>query len=95
MMEFGVDSFQAIESFHGSKKAIGSKPLLLFLGSQWETDTTYTRIQNYLIDLLRGVKLDKITLQGLDHAISCAVIDGIIYIRGFSIAFKKSGTKAC
>jgi ribosome production factor 2 len=93
MIEFGVESHQSIDSFVGMKKTVGSKPLLAFLGSQWEKDSTYMRIENLFIDLFRGTKFDKLSLQGIDHVITFTAIDGIIYLRGYAINFKKSGTK--
>ena len=37
--------------------------------------------------------MDKVSLKGLDHAIACTVVDGKIYIRLYSVRFKKSGSK--
>lgn len=93
MIEFGVQSFEEIKSFSGSKKAVGSKPMLAFLGSQWETDALYTRAQSLLLDLFRGSKFDKIALQGIDHVLSFTVVDGVIHMRAYTVAFKKSSTK--
>lgn len=93
MIEFGVDSHTTISKITGPKKAIGSKPLMVFNGSQWNTDSIFTRIQNFLIDFFRGTKLEKISLQGMDHVIVCTLIDGKIYLRTYIVNFKKSGTK--
>lgn len=93
MVEFGVDEHVPIDSLQGSKKAVGSKPLILFLGDQWESDTLYTRIQNILLDFFRGDKIDMISLKGVDHVISCTSVDGKILIRTYSVGFRKSGTK--
>ncbi len=49
MIEFGVDEFQSIENFQERTKAVGSKPIFIFLGEQWEQDRTYSRIMNLLI----------------------------------------------
>ncbi len=49
MVEFGVDDFQSIENFQERTKAVGSKPIFVFLGDQWEQDHTYSRIMNLLI----------------------------------------------
>ena len=93
MIEFGVDSLRTIETFTGSKKAVGSKPLFVFNGSQWESDSLYARIQNLLLDFFRGTKLDKLSLQGIDHVICCSIADGKIYMRVYTVLFRKSGTK--
>lgn len=93
MIEFGVDNFKKIQEFSGFKKAIGSKPLLVFNGSQWEADATYSKLQNLFIDFFRGDKITKIALKGMDHVISFNLIDGLIHIRSYTVTFKKSGTK--
>jgi ribosome production factor 2 len=93
MIEFGVDDYTALTELRGPKKAVGSKPLFVFNGSQWESDTLYTRIQNLLLDFFRGAKLEMMSLQGIDHVIVCTVIDGKIYLRVHSISFRKSGSR--
>lgn len=93
MYEFGVDNFQGLMSFKGDKKAIGSKPLMVFIGDQWDTDSTYIKIQSLLLDTFRADKIDKIALKGIDHVFCCAVADGKIMVRPYCIDFQRSGTK--
>jgi ribosome production factor 2 len=95
MFEFGVDQYQSIDFFSGMKKTFGSKPLLVFLGKQWSSDALYTRIENYFIDFFRGTKFDMISLAGIDNVLVFSVVDSKIYIRGYAVSFKKSGTKVC
>lgn len=96
MYEFGVSNFESIHSIPGSKKAFGSKPLLVFLGDQWQTDSTYSKIENLLLDLFRGFKADKLSIEGVDHLITCATADGVIYVRSFYINYKKTpGSNVC
>ena len=90
MYEFGVDNFVSMEDFKGDKKAFASKPLMVFLGNQWEIDSLYMNIQNLLLDYFRGVKTDKISLRGVDHVISCSVHEGKIYIRTYYVNYQKS-----
>lgn len=49
MFEFGVGNFESISQFSGFKKAVGSKPVLVFLGDQWNIDTSFDRIRNFFI----------------------------------------------
>lgn len=91
MYEFGIEEFQSMESFDAPTKSFGSKPLIIFLGSQWEFDATYLRMQNLFVDLFRGFKPDEIMLQGVDHAITCAIHEGRIYIRTYYVQYQKSG----
>lgn len=53
-----------MSSMPGDKKAVGSKPLLVFTGSQWDSDRLYGHIQNLLIDFFRGDRIGKISLKG-------------------------------
>lgn len=128
LFEFGVDEAVCITEVLKSTddhhtKGIGSKPMILFIGEQWESDAVYQRIQNLLLgkptkssplgylsnvhlvshtsrsphkkskDMFRGTKVEKISLKGLDHVLGCSVVDGKIYIRVYTIRFKKSGSK--
>lgn len=93
MIEFGVEDKKSLVEIQGEKKGMGSKPLLLFLGDQWDSDNLYKSIQNLFIDFFRGDKADKISLKGVDHAIGFAVIDGAIQIRAYTLGYQKSDTK--
>lgn len=93
MIEVGIDAYTSMKDFTGTKKGIGSKPLLVFQGAQWETDTLYKSIQNILIDVLRGYKPNKISMQGVDHVISATCIDSKIYLRAYHIGYAKSDSK--
>ena len=53
MIELGIDRYVKLDIFKGAKKAMGSKPLMVFHGEQWEADSTFTRIQNLLLDFFR------------------------------------------
>ena len=50
MYEFGVgELFQPIENFDANnKKRMGSKPVIVFNGDQWESDSTFKKIGNLL-----------------------------------------------
>ena len=95
MFEFGVNSetYKSITSFEGMKKAVGSKPLISFIGSQWNNDSMYQRLGNFFMDYFRGIKFDMLSLQGIDNLIVFSVVDGKIFVRCYGISFKKSGTK--
>jgi ribosome production factor 2 len=95
MIEFGVDNHTPIDVFDGQKKGVGTKPLLVFTGDQWDTDSTFMRVQNLLLDFFRGDKISMISLKGVDNVISCSISEGKIYLRSYSVKFLKSGTKVC
>eukprot|EP00602_Paraphysomonas_sp_CaronLab_P010147 CAMPEP_0185029712 /NCGR_PEP_ID=MMETSP1103-20130426/16185_1 /TAXON_ID=36769 /ORGANISM="Paraphysomonas bandaiensis, Strain Caron Lab Isolate" /LENGTH=287 /DNA_ID=CAMNT_0027564555 /DNA_START=15 /DNA_END=876 /DNA_ORIENTATION=- len=93
VVEFGVDNFRPIESFAGISKAIGSKPAFVFVGDNWEVDSTLSRVQNLIIDFFRGDKVDMLSLKGLDHVIACFSHEGVVLMRLYALNFKKSGSK--
>lgn len=93
MYEFGVEEYIGIDEIQGRKKAMGSKPMMIFQGDQWESDSNFKKIQNLLLDFFRGDKPERICLKGVDHVISCTVSEGKVFIRGYSTQFKKSGSK--
>jgi ribosome production factor 2 len=93
LVEFGVEAAQGMDSFEAPKKVLGSKPLFLFVGSQWDTDSLFTRIQNLLLDMFRGVKLDMLSLKGIDHLVMCSIEDSKIMLRVYAVSFMKSGTR--
>lgn len=93
MVEFGVEDKKSLLDFIGEKKGMGSKPLLLFVGDQWENDNLYKSIQNIFIDFFRGDKANKISLKGVDHAIGFTVMDGRIHLRAYNLGYQKSDSK--
>ena len=95
MVEFGVEDKKSLLDFIGEKKGMGSKPLLLFVGDQWENDNLYKSIQNIFIDFFRGDKANKISLKGVDHAIGFTVMDGRIHLRAYNLGYQKSDSKVC
>lgn len=94
MYEFGIEQLQSLSSFAGDKKSVGAKPMMVFLGSQWEFDVNYQRLQNLFLDVFRGFKPDKISLHGVDHVISCAIHEDKIYIRPYFVNYQRSSAAA-
>lgn len=93
MVEFGVDEKVSIDEIDGAKKGIGSKPMMVFLGDQWENDSLFKKIQNILLDFFKGDKADKISMKGVDHVLACSVVDSKIYVRGYVLTYSKSGSR--
>ena len=93
MVEFGIDDKKSMLEFIGEKKGIGAKPLLLFVGDQWESDNLYKSIQNIFIDFFRGDKATKLSLKGVDHAIGFTCVEGKIHMRAYNIGYQKSDSK--
>ena len=97
MYEFGVSSFQNVQSFHGRKKNVGSKPLLLFQGQLWESSAEYGKIQSLFTDFFRGPRNEKLALQAIDHILTFTIdaSEGAtkICMRSYATDFLYSGTK--
>jgi ribosome production factor 2 len=93
MYEFGAESYQSIDDFTGAKKGLGSKPILSFVGEQWEHDSTFASIQNFFVDFFRGDRPEKISMKGIDHVISFSYIDSKVLVRSHIITYEKSESK--
>eukprot|EP01098_Paradermamoeba_levis_P010250 TRINITY_DN4309_c0_g1_i1.p1 TRINITY_DN4309_c0_g1~~TRINITY_DN4309_c0_g1_i1.p1 ORF type:complete len:350 (+),score=109.14 TRINITY_DN4309_c0_g1_i1:81-1052(+) len=93
MIEFGVENFKSIESFKGSKPAIGSKPCFVFIGEDFDQKEEYKKFANIIVDFFRGRQVGSISLSGLDHVIICTSADNKIYFRHYFVSLKKSGSK--
>lgn len=98
MLEMGIEpgSFKPMSSFEGTRKAIvrvGSKPMFVFQGSQFETNDDFGKFKSMILDYFRGEILDKINLAGVDRLIVCSAHKDKIYFRHYGVLLKNSGTK--
>jgi len=67
--EFGV----AAATGDAYAKLVGSKPLLTFVGDEWEADEVARRLKNFFADFLRGPDVDAVNLAGLDQVYACGL----------------------
>ncbi|KAH8021477.1 hypothetical protein HPB51_015873 [Rhipicephalus microplus] len=93
MFELGMEDFKALEDFKIPKIPVGTKPMLLFAGEQFEQNKDLERLKNFLIDFFRGETAEAISLQGLEHVIMFTAADNKITLRSYKVLLKKSGTK--
>lgn len=93
MFEFGVESFQSMNSFKNTKLTVGCKPCLIFSGELFNSDHSHKRLKYFLINFFRGPLVKNIRLAGLEHVLSFTAIDGKILVRSYKTMLKKSGTK--
>jgi hypothetical protein len=70
---------------------VGSKPMMIFNGDEFETNDDLALLKNLLLDYFRGDVLPKINLAGLDTIIVTTAAEGKVYFRVFGVALKKSG----
>lgn len=88
MIEFGVDSYKAIEEFP-ARISLGVKPILIFAGEPYETDFDMIRIKNLLNDFFQGPKPTSIRVKGIEHVIMFIAHSGKIFMRPYLIEQKK------
>uniref|UniRef100_A0A7S2J5H0 Ribosome production factor 2 homolog n=1 Tax=Alexandrium andersonii TaxID=327968 RepID=A0A7S2J5H0_9DINO len=76
MQEFRVEDFRSIRSFGARKEAsAGSKPLVIFQGSAFETDERAKRVKSLLLDFFGGARPQKVALLGLEQVVVCSVTE--------------------
>eukprot|EP00762_Andalucia_godoyi_P001923 ANDGO_05944.mRNA.1 Ribosome production factor 2 homolog len=80
MYEFEVEGFEVPPV---STQQLGSKPVLIFQGDQFENDATYCAIREYFLDFARGADLEKVSAEGLQHALVFSVIGSRIHIKQY------------
>jgi len=109
MQEFGVENYKSISSFGTRMDAsVGSKPLVLFQGSAFETDEKVKRVKSLLLDFFSGARPQKVMLQGLEQVIVCSTFEEAggasssgpadrpnpkIDVTRYRISFAKSGSR--
>merc|ERR1711974_290851 len=90
-----MGNFKGIASFKdvNTKPMVGSKPGIIFQGTEFESSEDYKRIGNLFLDIFRLHEVPKIDLSGLDHVIVCSTLNGSILFRQYMVKLLKSGTK--
>ncbi|CAG9316838.1 unnamed protein product [Blepharisma stoltei] len=86
IVEFEVEDFTSANQFKVPIE-LGVKPLFLFQGDLFETDSIYTRIKNLFLDFFSGRPIDKVDARGCEQLIAIsATQDGKIYFKQYHIA---------
>lgn len=77
MQEFGIEDYKSISSFGHTKSevVIGSKPMVLFQGTAFDTDERMKRAKSLLLDFFRGPTPEQVMLSGLSQVIVCSTFD--------------------
>ena len=92
MVELGVDAFEPIAAFTRARK-LGSRPCVIFEGSEWEQDATLDKLRSLLLDLFRGAPAEQVALANLEGLTVCTAARGKVYVRNYLYALKRSGTR--
>lgn len=105
MLELHLDpeSFRMLSQFKNKKCAVGLKPMLLFVGTPFESPVPneYTMAKSFFVDFFKGEPADKIDVEGLQYIVSISArdtVDGeeakpMIHLRVYLIKTKRSGQK--
>jgi ribosome production factor 2 len=106
MQEFAVKDYKSCQSFGktSSEAMLGSKPLVLFQGSTFESDERMKRSKSLLLDYFSASRPQKIMLQGLDQVVVCSAMEGAspaatdsappaISVKRFRLKMVKSGSR--
>lgn len=109
MQEFGVEELKTMQNFNPSQKeaVIGSKPLVVFQGTAFDSEERMKRAKSLLLDFLGGAKPDQVLLSGLDQVIVCTALDSSgsragsgaanaapkVLVRRYRLLMSKSGSR--
>lgn len=88
MFELGVTDFVSAEAFRArgvQSPLLGGKPALVFMGSDFEHNPVYARLQNFFADYFRGFVAKSLNIAGIDHAIVCTAHKNKIFFRHYFI----------
>ncbi|CAI4226516.1 unnamed protein product [Auanema sp. JU1783] len=92
LAELRITDYKPASEFDTQQFAVGSKPCLVFEGSEFESDPDMKRVSNLLVDFFRGAVVDTVRLQGLEHVIVFTAKDKQIFMRVYKTILKKSAT---
>ncbi|KAK0733490.1 Brix domain-containing protein [Lasiosphaeria miniovina] len=109
MLEFSLDAstFRSINQFKTKKVPVGTRPLIVFAGTAFESPVPneFTMAKSMLLDFFRGETSDKIDVEGLQY---CVVVTAdeptttaaddpaskpVLHLRVYQIRTKRSGQK--
>ena len=64
MVELGVNEYKSLTFYKGApKKRVGSKPMFLFQGAEWETDDDIKKLKNLILDWFRGEPVESLMMK--------------------------------
>ncbi|CAL8315127.1 unnamed protein product [Merluccius merluccius] len=93
MMELGIEKYSGLKDFKNSKCPEGTKPMLVFAGDAFDTDTDLRRLKSLFIDFFRGPTVPAVRLAGLEHILHITALEDKIYLRSYRSLLKKSGCR--
>lgn len=76
MQEFAIKDYRPIQNFHTSECVLGSKPMVLFQGSSFESDERMKRSRSLLLDFFSGPRPLRVMLSGIEQVVVCSALEG-------------------
>jgi ribosome production factor 2 len=99
MVELGIQDYAGFEKFKATSAALGSRPLILFNGDNWEATQQLCTLKSIFLDMFTGdTSSEQIDLKGLSHAMVFTCVGNAeapckILLKVYNIILKKSGTR--
>jgi len=97
MIELGINksTFKPISAFSARTATVrlGGKPMILFQGELFESNSDYQLLKSLFLDFYRGETLEKINLASVDRVLILTAHGGKVFLRQYAIMMKKSGTR--
>lgn len=67
MVELGVDFYLGLDDIRSLQPQVGSKPIIIFQGDTWDTDSIFITCKSILMDFFRGPTVDQVAHALLRH----------------------------
>lgn len=84
MFELGIESYKGCSEFKGlSEISAGVKPVLVFLGGQFDSDQQLKRLRNLFIDMFQRQPLKQIRPNRIEHVMLFTAVDSKILLRSY------------
>lgn len=93
MIELGIETYNGTREFNNAKITLGTKPCLIFSGSDWEQTQELKHLKSIFVDMFHREYTENVRLQGLEHAISFTASNGKVLVRSYKVLLKKSGCR--
>jgi len=89
MFELGVKKCQELSEFKNEKFSVGAKPLVLFMGEDFQMKSELQRLQNMLLDAFKGPQVDQMYSNGIEHAIVFTTVEETVYMRVYRLKLER------
>ncbi|XP_050535303.1 ribosome production factor 2 homolog [Daktulosphaira vitifoliae] len=94
MFELGIESYKSCTEFKGlSEITAGVKPVLVFLGDQFDSDQQLKRLRNLLVDMFQRQQLKQIRPNGVQLVLSFTAVDNKVLLRSYRSTLSKTSIK--